>query len=204
MTGAHWCCCRRGVTLSGLSKAWGLAGLRLGWLATTNAAVLQRAADLKDYTSICAGTPNECLGLMALRAREHCWARCNGIIAANLAVIESFAAEHAKTLEWAPPLAGPVAFPRLRGSRGEEGGVGEDGAAGDRGVSAAEHCERLLSLEGGGAMLIPEGRFRVDATAHAVGGEGVADSRVRVGLGRIGMPAALPLWSRVLRGEDLR
>jgi hypothetical protein len=61
------------VPVAGLSKAWGLAGLRAGWLACSEPSVLRRAAELKDYTSICAGTPNECLALMALRARERCW-----------------------------------------------------------------------------------------------------------------------------------
>ena len=47
--------------------------------------------ELKDYTSICAGTPNECLGLIALRAREALWARCNDIVATNLILMDQFA-----------------------------------------------------------------------------------------------------------------
>ena len=38
--------------LAGLSKAWGLPGLRLGWLATHDAALLQRVLELKDYTTM--------------------------------------------------------------------------------------------------------------------------------------------------------
>jgi len=45
----------RAVSLSGLSKAYGLAGLRVGWLATRDAQVLRRCHELKDYTTICAG-----------------------------------------------------------------------------------------------------------------------------------------------------
>jgi aspartate/methionine/tyrosine aminotransferase len=78
----------RGVSLGGLSKAYGLAGLRVGWLATRDASVLGRCHELKDYTTICAGSPNECLGLMALRSREKLWARANTIIAANTALLE--------------------------------------------------------------------------------------------------------------------
>ena len=40
-----------GVT-TGLSKAWGLPGLRMGWLATHDAALLQRVLELKDYTTM--------------------------------------------------------------------------------------------------------------------------------------------------------
>lgn len=74
----------KGVSLSGLSKAYGLPGLRVGWLAAQDTEVLRRAAELKDYTTICAGAPNECLGLIALRARKTLWARCNGIIDENI------------------------------------------------------------------------------------------------------------------------
>ena len=38
--------------LAGLSKAWGLPGLRIGWLATHDATVLQRVLELKDYTTM--------------------------------------------------------------------------------------------------------------------------------------------------------
>ena len=40
------------VKLAGLSKAWGLPGLRIGWLATHDVAVLQRVLELKDYTTM--------------------------------------------------------------------------------------------------------------------------------------------------------
>jgi aspartate/methionine/tyrosine aminotransferase len=72
--------------------------LRLGWLATRDSAVLKRCAELKDYTSICAGTPNECLGLMALRAREQCWERCNGIIDGCERASERARAPHNRTI----------------------------------------------------------------------------------------------------------
>ena len=45
---------RKAVTLGGLSKAWGLAGLRLGWLASRHEGLISRCGELKDYTSICA------------------------------------------------------------------------------------------------------------------------------------------------------
>ena len=45
------------VSLAGLSKAYGLPGLRIGWLATRDRPLLTRAAQLKDYTTICASAP---------------------------------------------------------------------------------------------------------------------------------------------------
>ena len=47
------------MCLGGLSKTYGLAGLRLGWLVTKDRQLLARCASLKDYTTICAPAPSE-------------------------------------------------------------------------------------------------------------------------------------------------
>ena len=58
----------RAVSLSGMSKAYALAGLRLGWLATRDSRLLQELTAHKDYTTICSSAPSEILALIALRA----------------------------------------------------------------------------------------------------------------------------------------
>jgi aspartate/methionine/tyrosine aminotransferase len=75
----------KGVSLSGLSKAFGLAGLRLGWLAARDAGLLARCQVLKDYTTICHSAPSEVLAIIALRAREVILARNREIVSVNLA-----------------------------------------------------------------------------------------------------------------------
>ncbi len=70
----------RAVSLGGMSKAFGLAGLRIGWVAAHDQTVLERIKSLKDYTTICSSAPSELLALMALRERD-------GILAANVARI---------------------------------------------------------------------------------------------------------------------
>src|SRR4029077_10241574 len=60
----------RGISLGVLSKSFALAGLRIGWLATHDRALLARAAAFKDYTTICSSAPAEILGIVALRARD--------------------------------------------------------------------------------------------------------------------------------------
>lgn len=42
-----------GVSISVLSKAYGLGGLRIGWAATQNKEILEKMAVLKKYTTIC-------------------------------------------------------------------------------------------------------------------------------------------------------
>ena len=72
-----------GVSVGVMSKSFALAGLRIGWLATHDAGLLDRAARFKDYTTICASAPAEILGLIALRARDEVLARSRGIVDAQ-------------------------------------------------------------------------------------------------------------------------
>jgi aspartate/methionine/tyrosine aminotransferase len=103
------------VSLGVLSKTYGLAGLRIGWIATHNAAILQRMAALKDYTTICSSAPSEFLADLALRHRRALAQRNLDIIARNLAVLDGFFARHAERFVWRRPRAGSIAFPRLLG-----------------------------------------------------------------------------------------
>src|SRR5688500_8041914 len=104
----------RAVSLGVTSKAFGLAGLRIGWIATQESALLARLAAFKDYTTICAAGPSEVLALIALRARETILARNVNLVRENLALVERFMAAHEEWFEWLPPRAGCIAFPRLR------------------------------------------------------------------------------------------
>lgn len=97
-----------------MSKAFGLAGLRIGWLVSRDHAVLARAAAIKDYTTICASAPSEVLAIAALRARDALIERTRGIVGGNLKLAREFFAAHEDVFEWAAPRAGTVAFPRLR------------------------------------------------------------------------------------------
>ncbi|WP_163996138.1 aminotransferase class I/II-fold pyridoxal phosphate-dependent enzyme [Pyxidicoccus caerfyrddinensis] len=103
----------RGISLGVMSKAMGLAGLRVGWLACRDADLLRRCMAFKDYTTICNSAPSEVLALIALRAKEQVLARSRNILAANLALLDAFFARHADTFRWVRPRAGSVAFPRL-------------------------------------------------------------------------------------------
>lgn len=106
----------KAVTLSGLSKSFGLPGLRIGWLATRDRGLLIRAGEIKDYTTICSSAPSEVLGIAAVRARDKIVARNRQIVLSNLALAESWFAGRPDAFEWLPPAAGPVAFPRWRGA----------------------------------------------------------------------------------------
>lgn len=103
----------RALSLGVMSKAFGLAGLRIGWIATRDDSLRRRLAALKDYTTICNSAPSEILSLIALRARDRVLARSRAIIASNLPVLDDFFARRREQLQWVRPRAGSVAFPRL-------------------------------------------------------------------------------------------
>jgi aspartate/methionine/tyrosine aminotransferase len=98
-----------------MSKTYGLAGLRIGWVVSRNAGVLSRMAALKDYTTICCSAPSENLAELALRHGEEIASRNRAIIAANLPLLDGFFERNAHRFTWQRPKAGPTAFPRLLG-----------------------------------------------------------------------------------------
>ena len=146
----------RGVSLGVLSKAFGLAGLRIGWVATQDEALLARLMALKDYTTICAAGPSEILALIALRARETILARNVALVTRNLAEVERFMGAHEAWFEWLPPRAGCIAFPRLR--RGGPVSAFTDRLAREHGV--------LLML--GDVFDHPNDHFRIGFGRHSL------------------------------------
>ena len=110
----------RGITLAGLSKTYGLAGLRVGWLALQDAALRDRILGWKDYTTICASAPSEALAQVALQAGDALAERSRRIIQGNLALAEPFFARWRAIFRWNRPQAGSVALVGLRGRSARE------------------------------------------------------------------------------------
>ena len=103
----------RAISLSGLSKAYGLPGLRIGWLATSVADVLERVTRLKDYTTICNSAPSEILATIALRNREAILKSQLTRLRNNLGLLDAFFASHPDCFQWNRPLGGSICLPRL-------------------------------------------------------------------------------------------
>ncbi len=103
----------RGISLFGMSKSFGMAGVRIGWLAARDQALYRRMAAFKDYTTICSSAPSEVLSLIGLRARDTIVGRNLERIRRNLALLDSFFEQRAELFEWVRPACGTIAFPRL-------------------------------------------------------------------------------------------
>ena len=133
------------ISLGVTSKTYGLAGLRIGWIATKNKGIYEKMASLKDYTTICNSAPSEFLAEIGLRNRHKLIERNLGIIRDNLSVLDDFFARHADRLSWVRPRAGSMAFPRLlRGN-------------------VEEFCDRLVKQAG--VLLLP-GSLYDDSRNH--------------------------------------
>jgi aspartate/methionine/tyrosine aminotransferase len=104
-----------GISLAGLSKAYGLPGLRLGWLASRRPGLVGEWLKIKDFTTICHSAPSEVLGLIALRAGPHLLARNLEIVTRNLGLSQGYFGGHPEHFRWLPPQAGSIAFPGWNG-----------------------------------------------------------------------------------------
>ena len=160
----------KAVSLAGMSKVFGLAGLRIGWLATHDQELLGRCKAIKDYTTICSSAPSEMLSLIALRARDHLLEKHRLRLLQNIETASAFFARQTDTFSWVPPKGGTVCFPRLNAG----GAVPGHSATPDRGALTAAGAEAFCArvLEDTGVLLLP-------STVYDFG-----DAHFRLGLGR--------------------
>jgi aspartate/methionine/tyrosine aminotransferase len=98
------------VVLSGLSKTYGLPGLRCGWLIVRDEALRANLMNWKFYTSICPPGPSEYLAILALKAGDTLRKRNIQRVAGNLQRAEAFFSRWPGLFDWRRPLAGSTAL----------------------------------------------------------------------------------------------
>lgn len=103
-----------GVSLGVMSKAYGLPGLRIGWLATKNKAILEKVAMLKEYTTICNSAPSEFLAEVGLNNRQMLLQKNLAIIKQNLPLYHQFFEKYSDLFSWYKPNAGPIAWVKMK------------------------------------------------------------------------------------------
>lgn len=165
----------RALSLNVMSKSLGLPGLRIGWIACRDRALLSRLERAKHYTTICNSAPSEVLARIALKARAEILDRNRALIARNLPLFDAFFAEFADVFDWRPPDGGCVAYPRYRGPEGVE-----------------EFCARLV--EEAGVLLLPAGIYRSDLTPTPA-------DRFRIGVGRTNAEQGLAAFAQWMRAH---
>jgi len=158
----------RGVSLNVMSKAYGLPGLRIGWIASRDHALLARMERMKHYLSICNSSPSEVLARVALMARNRILRKNRDLCANNLVCLGRFFADYPDLYDWSEPDGGCVGFARYKGSDGVE-----------------EHCRSLV--EESGVLLLPSPLFHSGLLS-------VPPDRFRVGFGRKDIEIGLKAW----------
>lgn len=101
------------ITTSSLTKAYGLAGLRCGWIVASTA-LSQQIRETRDGVDGSGPFVTEHLAVTAFGRIDRLRARARAVLAENLATLRSMAAAHPR-LEWLEPHAGTTAFPRVKG-----------------------------------------------------------------------------------------
>jgi aspartate/methionine/tyrosine aminotransferase len=101
------------VSLSVMSKAYGLPGLRIGWVATKQKEIIEKMSIVKEYTTICNAAPSEFLAGVALRNRIQILKRNLDIVHANIPLLNTFFNKYAQLFSWHPPVAGPIGFVKI-------------------------------------------------------------------------------------------
>ncbi len=103
----------RAIVTSGLSKAYGLPGLRIGWVVGPPD-VIEALWGIHDYTTIAPGAVNDRLGRIALAPgrRERLLARTRQIVRTNYPIVRHWIERRAPALSHVPPDAGAIVFVR--------------------------------------------------------------------------------------------
>lgn len=133
----------RAFSLFGMSKTFGLPGLRLGWVVSRDTEKLSRMIELKDYTTICNSAPSEVLAIIALQNREKIICRQKERLTSNLEVLEHFMKRFNDHFRWNRPFGGSICFPRML-----------------KAASTLDFCNRLVVETG--IMMVPSRMFQYD------------------------------------------
>lgn len=136
----------KGISTAGMSKAYSLAGLRLGWIAAPQE-VIEAVSIHRDYDTISIGVIDDYFAALALEHREKVLARSQTITRGNLSLLEDWV-EKEPRISWVKPRSGTTALLKY-----------------DLPVSSKEFCVTLLSETGvmftPGSAMNMEGYVRI-------------------------------------------
>jgi aspartate/methionine/tyrosine aminotransferase len=110
----------KGISLNVMSKAYGLPGLRIGWIACKDRDLIVRCERYKHFLSICNSAPSEVLARIALKNRDKILAKNRSTVRENISQLNVFFAEFPKLFDWKEPDGGCVGFIRYNGPDGVE------------------------------------------------------------------------------------
>lgn len=101
------------LSTGSMSKAFALAGLRLGWIVTKNKAWVDAFWEKRDYNTISVSVLDDSMAELALSAVSDILARNHQLCQRNLAHCDRFIAESNGAAEWVRPRGGSTCFVKI-------------------------------------------------------------------------------------------
>ncbi len=165
-TASFWGGYDRLICVAGLSKAYGLPGLRIGWLVGP-APIVSDAWARHDYTTIGPSGASDHLATLALQpaVRERLLARTRGILRENYPVLEQWLRTFGPSFNWVAPQAGAICWARYRSRVDGETLVERVRAGQNVLLVPGEHFGMPGYLRFGFGNELPELRAALEATA---------------------------------------
>jgi len=170
----------RVIVTSGLSKAYGLPGLRIGWIVAPPPLV-ESLWSYHDYTTIAPGALSDALARRALEpsTRQRLLTRTRNILTRNYPIIERWLDDRGALFSYAPPDAGAIVYLRYHHA-----------------INSTELITRLRVERS--VLVVPGDHFGMDHYLRL--GFGDDPAHLRAGLERLGQAIA----DFGLRIDDLR
>jgi hypothetical protein len=155
----------RVLVTNSLSKAYGLPGLRLGWIVGADAEIAELWGRT-DYSTICPASLSDALARVALepRTRARIRERTHGIVRKNLELLEAWMREQEGRFRYRPPDAGAICFTRY-----------------DAPIDSSAFAEKLRAEKD--VLVVPGDHFGMDGFVRI--GFGVPADELLEALGRV-------------------
>jgi aspartate/methionine/tyrosine aminotransferase len=102
----------RAISVSSLSKAFGIPGIRIGWLVTRDPALYETFLSAKEQIGICGSVIDEAIARAMLERRRPFLAKLLPEMARRRDVVQAWI-DREELVDWVRPQGGVVGFPRL-------------------------------------------------------------------------------------------
>ena len=101
------------ISVSSVSKAYGIPGIRLGWIICRNENLIDNFLAAKEQVHICNSIVDEEIAFQYLRKKDQYFPSIQSMVKNNFCILEKWMDPHPR-LEWIKPTGGVVCFPRFK------------------------------------------------------------------------------------------
>jgi aspartate/methionine/tyrosine aminotransferase len=101
------------ISISSMSKSYGLPGIRTGWIICKNPSLMQTFLAAKEQIIITNSVVDEEIAYQYLARKQELFSPVKAAIFHNFLVVKSFMQQQ-NLLEWVEPKGGCVCFPRIK------------------------------------------------------------------------------------------